>query len=47
VESGLTFEEIADILKDLALWADAVQDPLTMREKIMTQYGSPGNGSAE
>lgn len=41
VESSLTFEEIAEILKDLALWADAVQDPLTMREKIMSQYGSP------
>lgn len=35
VESSLTFEEIAEILTDLAHWAEAVQDPLTMREKIL------------
>ena len=47
VESILTFEEIAEVLKDLALWADAVQDPLTMREKIMAQYSSPASGPTQ
>jgi hypothetical protein len=37
VESSLTFEEIAEVLKDLAHWAEAVQDPLTMREKLLAQ----------
>jgi hypothetical protein len=37
VESSLTFEEIAEILKDLAQWADIVQDPPTMQAKIEAQ----------
>jgi hypothetical protein len=44
VESGLSFEEIAEVLKDLAQCADAIQDPLTMREKIEAWHGSPGKG---
>jgi hypothetical protein len=34
VESRLTFEEIAEMLEELAVWADATQNPATMREKI-------------
>jgi hypothetical protein len=37
----LTFEEIAEMLKELAVLADAVQDPLTMVEKITAYYGLP------
>lgn len=37
-DAKLTFEEMADILSDLAKWADAVQDPLTMQETIKTTY---------
>lgn len=33
-ETGLTFEEIVEILEDIGRWASAVQDPLTMREKL-------------
>jgi len=32
--SQLAFDEIADILDDLAKWADAVQDPATMAAKL-------------
>ncbi len=39
VDAELTFAEIAEILTDLAKWADAVQDPLTMRETIRVSYG--------
>jgi hypothetical protein len=39
VESSLTFEEIAEMLEDLAVWADAAQNPATMREKIAAKYG--------
>jgi hypothetical protein len=39
VQSSLTFEEIAEIVKDLATWADAAQNPATMREKIAAKYG--------
>jgi hypothetical protein len=35
VESSLSFEEVAEILEDLAHWAEASQDPLTMREKLL------------
>jgi hypothetical protein len=44
VESSLTFEEIAEMLKDLAVWADAAQNPATMREKIAAKYGINLNG---
>ena len=40
VESSLTFEEIAEMLEDLAVWADAAQNPATMREKIAAKYGT-------
>ena len=39
VESNLTFEEIVEMLQDLAAWADAAQNPATMREKIAANYG--------
>lgn len=39
VGGKLTFAEIAEILVDLAKWADAAQDPLTMRETIRVSYG--------
>jgi hypothetical protein len=33
-DTSLSFEETAGILDDLAKWADAVQDPATMHEKL-------------
>lgn len=39
VETRLMFEEIAEMLEDLAIWADAAQNPATMREKIEANYG--------
>lgn len=33
-DSQLSFAEAAEVLSDLARWASAVQDPLTMREKL-------------
>lgn len=39
VDAKLSFVEIADILTDLAKWADAAQDPLTMQETIRAAYG--------
>lgn len=39
VDAELTFAEIAEILTELAKWADAAQDPLTMRETIRVSYG--------
>lgn len=39
VESSLTFEEIEEMLEDLAVWADAAQNPATVREKIAVKYG--------
>lgn len=39
VESRLTFDEIAKMLEDLAVWADAAQNPATMREKIAAKSG--------
>jgi hypothetical protein len=39
VDAKLTFAEMTDMLIDLAKWADAVQDPLTMEEKIRESYG--------
>ena len=39
VESSLTFEEIEEMLEDLAVRADAAQNPATMREKIAAKYG--------
>jgi hypothetical protein len=41
VDGKLTFTEISEILTDLAKWADAAQDPLTMRETIRTSYNLP------
>ena len=38
VDGQLTFDEIARILEELAVWSDAVQDPLTMGEKILARY---------
>jgi hypothetical protein len=38
VDGHLTFDQIARILEELAVWSDAVQDPLTMGEKILARY---------
>jgi hypothetical protein len=35
-DSWLTFDEMAEILDELARWSDAVQDPLGAREKILS-----------
>jgi hypothetical protein len=45
VGAKLAFNEMADILCDLAKWADAVQDPLTMRENIKKSYGLSDEGA--
>jgi hypothetical protein len=34
-ETLLTFNEVVEILEELAQWASAAQDPLTMREKLV------------
>jgi hypothetical protein len=39
VESSLKFAEIAEMLEELAIWADAAQNPAIMREKIVAEYG--------
>jgi hypothetical protein len=39
VETSLTFEEIAEMLEELAVWAEAAQNPATMRDKIAAKYG--------
>lgn len=47
VEASLTFAEIAEILEDLARFAEAAQDPPTMRAKLIAAYGlsdPPGSG---
>jgi hypothetical protein len=33
-----SFDEMAEILEELARWSDAAQDPLTMRQKLLIQY---------
>jgi iron only hydrogenase large subunit-like protein len=38
IDSSLTFAEIADILRDLAMWSDAAQDPLTTEQGLREQY---------
>jgi hypothetical protein len=39
MHAELTFAEIADIMTDLAKWADTAQDPLTMPETIRASHG--------
>jgi hypothetical protein len=39
-DSWLTFDEMAEILDELARWSDAVQDPSTAREKMLPHIGS-------
>jgi hypothetical protein len=39
IDAKMAFAEIADLLTDLAKWAGAVQDPITMREKLIATYG--------
>lgn len=34
-DTDLSFSDVEAILRDLARWAGAVQDPLTMREKVL------------
>ena len=43
VDAELSYAEMAEILTDLAKWADAAQDPLTMRETIRASYGLSEN----
>jgi hypothetical protein len=38
-DGKLTFAEIAEMVTDLAKWAEAAQDPLNMRETIKASYG--------
>ena len=38
VSGKLTFAEIAEMLAELAKWANAPQNPLTMREVIRASY---------
>jgi hypothetical protein len=47
IDSVLTFAEIADILRDLATWSDAAQDPLTMEEKLREQYPDDSSDGTE
>jgi hypothetical protein len=47
IDSALTFAEIADILRDLAMWSDAAQDPLTMEEKLREQYPDDSSDGSE
>jgi len=37
-DSRLTYDEMAEMLEELARWSDAAQDPSTMREKILQYY---------
>jgi hypothetical protein len=37
LDGHLTFEELAEILEELARWSDALQDPLTARNKLLTE----------
>ena len=43
-ECHLTFVEIVEILEELAHWADAAQDPATMREKLDSASDQPHTG---
>ena len=45
VDGYLTFEELAEILEESALWSDAAQDPLTMREKMVAHYAGDATGT--
>jgi hypothetical protein len=47
IDSQLTFAEMADILKDLVMWSDAAQDPLTMRETVMKHFRSASSDDTE
>jgi hypothetical protein len=47
IDSHLTFDELASILDDLGAWSDAVQDPLTMREKLLAQDGVVSDARGE
>ena len=38
VDGRLTFDEMAEMLGELALWSDAVQDPLTMADKLRAAF---------
>lgn len=40
-DTELSFVEAAEVLDDLARWASAVQDPLTMRDKIQQAEAEP------
>ena len=42
MDTSLTFDEAADVLAELARWASAVQDPLTMEEKLKASWEAQG-----
>lgn len=44
-DAELSFAEAADVLTDLARWASAVQDPLTMREKLQEAGVEPDDAA--
>ncbi|MDQ2875385.1 MAG: hypothetical protein M3Y33_11580 [Actinomycetota bacterium] len=39
-DGALTFGEMAEVLRELAVWADAMQEPSTMRAKVQAHYGT-------
>jgi hypothetical protein len=45
VDGHLMFEELAEILEELARWSVAAQDPLTMREKVLVHYTGAATGT--
>lgn len=38
VKSALTFSETGEVLKDLAKWANILQDPLSVPKKLSQQF---------
>ncbi len=40
-DAQLTFDEVAHELRELGVWADLLQDPLTLHEKLATMSAKP------
>ncbi len=47
VDGTLSFDEAAEILEDLAWWADAIQDPLTLQEKLTAKFPVENEGQVQ
>jgi hypothetical protein len=45
VDATLSFEETADILKDIAKWADALSDPANVQQKLLAMQPGDEHGS--